>query len=248
MDPISTKPFCERLAWKSVGYRRGARWVGGSCLRRCDRRAIFKDEDRLVCGVHARRKRTKMKVEIMTKDGAVVKAFPEIKIDSFYKADAMMDSWPTVIISLIGPDEDRMHKRGEHHLLLRFHDTEVENDPEWTAPNREHMVEALAHAKKYVDKGRAKVLVHCTAGKSRSTAVAMGVLVQSGMTAQEALDHVLSIRPVVVPNRLIIRYLDDLLQQDGAMIAVVDEYYDNIPEDGPIPLALLRRDRHRIDP
>ena len=67
---------------------------------------------------------------------------------------------------------------------------------------------------------RAKVLVHCRAGVSRSTAIAYAILCQhspSG-TEMENLLHVQSLRDLVMPNRLIVEFADMILKRKGGMI------------------------------
>lgn len=168
----------------------------------------------------------------------------DLKIDSFYKAHALMeDNWPTKMISLIAPDEDRCAERGVQHLLLRFHDTDVENDQEWSAPTREHVRIALNHTQSLTDDDR--LLVHCTAGKSRSTAIAIGALIQHGMKPEEAFEHVKMLRPNMIPNRLIIRYLDEELNLGGELISISHAYYKHLDATSGLPLHLLGR--HTID-
>ena len=56
-----------------------------------------------------------------------------------------------------------------------------------------------------------KILIHCHAGLCRSTAVALLVMLQHGMTEKNALEHLISIRPKAWPNRLVLRLGDALL-------------------------------------
>lgn len=60
----------------------------------------------------------------------------------------------------------------------------------------------------------ANLLIHCWAGVSRSTAIALLVCVQHGMSVREAVDHVIENRPSIKsfwPNRLICAYGEELL-------------------------------------
>lgn len=153
-------------------------------------------------------------------------------VTSFDKAQDILDTrWPTRAISLISPTEDRCYKRGDHHLLARFDDcTEDCRDEEgrwWTAPTRADIETILRFSEEFGEEDR--VLIHCTAGKSRSTAIAIGVLVQHGMSPQDALAHVCTLRDVVIPNETITRYIDDILELDGELIAVVDKQHEKFP-------------------
>lgn len=64
---------------------------------------------------------------------------------------------------------------------------------------------------------KAKLLVHCSAGISRSTAVATGILCQHGLTPSAALNKVLTIRKGAFPNSHIITLMDEALNLDGAL-------------------------------
>lgn len=67
---------------------------------------------------------------------------------------------------------------------------------------------------------KARVLVHCRAGVSRSTATAYAILCQHTApgTEMENLLHVETLRNLVLPNRLIIQHADKILKRDGAML------------------------------
>ena len=67
---------------------------------------------------------------------------------------------------------------------------------------------------------KAKVLVHCRAGVSRSTATAYAILCQHSAPGleMENLLHVETLRDLVMPNRLIIQHADKILKRNGAML------------------------------
>ena len=57
------------------------------------------------------------------------------------------------------------------------------------------------------------VIIHCAAGKSRSTAAMLILLyLKNGRNIQIARDKLLEIRPEASPNKLICAYADDLLK------------------------------------
>jgi predicted protein tyrosine phosphatase len=68
---------------------------------------------------------------------------------------------------------------------------------------------------------RAKVLVHCRAGVSRSTAIAYAILCQHSPLGMEIenLHHVQSLRDLVMPNRLIVKFADKVLKRKGGMLS-----------------------------
>ena len=106
------------------------------------------------------------------------------------------------------------------HLVLCFHD--IEDAAQATPPQRQHVADGLAFARTHA--GR-RLLIHCFAGISRSTALAYAILVdRAGHAADEValLEHVLALRPQACPNRLVVRHADDLLSRGGRMIDAVE--------------------------
>jgi predicted protein tyrosine phosphatase len=65
--------------------------------------------------------------------------------------------------------------------------------------------------------------------------MALGVLVGAGVHPEQAMAEVCKLRPFVLPNRLMVRMLDQLLGQEGALIRVVDEHYGTLPSDALLP-------------
>jgi len=68
-----------------------------------------------------------------------------------------------------------------------------------------------------------KLLVHCSAGISRSTAVATGILCQHGLTPKAALEKVRLIRKGADPNEHIIALMDQALGLNGELEAALQE-------------------------
>jgi predicted protein tyrosine phosphatase len=145
----------------------------------------------------------------------------------------MQEGWPTRIISLVGDDlRFELPTMGPHHFIGRFHDVEVETTG-YVAPTLELLRSALDHGSNLEDGDRC--LIHCHAGKSRSPAMALGVLVGTGLSPEDALAWVRNLRSFVIPNRLMVRMLDSLLDQGGDLIRVVDEHYATLPPDALLP-------------
>lgn len=154
----------------------------------------------------------------------------QIKVESLTKAKSLIaQDWPTHIISIVndaGPDFpasliDRQH---DDHYIFNFHDVEDRESSDYVVPTRKDIQEILEISSMVPPEGR--LLVHCTAGKSRSTAMAIGILIQSGKSPQEAFDFVKTLQPAMFPNRLMIEYVDDYLRLDGQLITVVKTYYE----------------------
>lgn len=159
----------------------------------------------------------------------------ELKIDTAEKALALLEAdWPMVAVSLVG-DDLRFHlpNFGPHHLIVRFHDVEQAGLEGFESPTRDHVREVLKHTAGLAAGDR--LLVHCHAGKSRSPAMAIGILVQSGMTPEEAYQQVKQVRPELIPNRLMIQYIDEALGLGGKLISVVDAHYNSLGPEAKLP-------------
>ncbi len=102
-------------------------------------------------------------------------------------------------------------------LLFSFFEDTVERDhPD--APRLQDVKRILNFTSQLP--ARAKVLVHCRAGVSRSTATAYAILCQHtapGMEMENLL-HIETLRDLVMPNRLIIQLADKVLKRKGAML------------------------------
>ena len=101
-------------------------------------------------------------------------------------------------------------------LFNFFEDTDAPAHPD--APRLQDVKRILAFTSRLPAK--AKILVHCRAGISRSTATAYAILCQHTKPGKEMdnLLHVQSLRDLVLPNRLVIRHADKVLKREGAML------------------------------
>jgi predicted protein tyrosine phosphatase len=105
---------------------------------------------------------------------------------------------------------------GAKTLFCFFEDTANREHPD--SPRLQDVERILAFTSKLPV--NAKVLVHCRAGVSRSTATAYAILCQHSATGMEMenLLHVETLRTLVMPNRLIIEWADQVLQRKGGML------------------------------
>ena len=141
----------------------------------------------------------------------------EIKVMSYDDAKKCMQSgWPTKIISLI---KENMPFWGNglevQHLKLQFADVHNITTDE-LHPSLYHFNRILDFTKDLTDDDR--VLVHCIAGISRSTSASIAILIQHGMSYEDAYNQIATQRPQLEPNRLITEYTDDHFNLGG-------EYY-----------------------
>lgn len=123
--------------------------------------------------------------------------------------------WPTKAVSLVCPGTDLWH-HGDHHHIVWANDIPV-SMPGMVAPEREHVEGVLAFTADL--KPDDKLLVHCFAGISRSTAMAIGILISHGVPYAEAFATVENIRPFMHPNTRIIRFIDELMGLDGKLVS-----------------------------
>jgi predicted protein tyrosine phosphatase len=85
-------------------------------------------------------------------------------------------------------------------------------------------VERLIRAVQSLKERSGRVVIHCQAGISRSTAAATifyAVLLGEGQE-DEAIARVLAAREIAIPNRRMIRIADELLGREGRLVAAVE--------------------------
>jgi predicted protein tyrosine phosphatase len=111
-----------------------------------------------------------------------------------------------------------------------FDDTDNPDHP--NAPRLQDMKRILTFTADLTAK--AKVLVHCKAGISRSVATAYAILCQHSAPGMEMenLLHVQTLRDLVMPNKLVIELADKVLKRKGEMML-------HLPRDTQ-PAAFLR--------
>ena len=145
--------------------------------------------------------------------------------------DMLVQFVPTHIISITDPDDEPLDFPAQINVLrLAFFDLHTMTGmvaKTLTARDRGDYP-CVDHAQAILDFGRclpggARVLIHCHAGVSRSTAAAF-LLVAARMPGQEdaAFNLIKRIRPAAQPNRLLVRHGDQLLGAEKRMIRCVD--------------------------
>ena len=125
------------------------------------------------------------------------------------------------------------------HLVLRFEDVDFER-ADLAMPQPEHMRAALEFGREHA---AGDLLVHCSAGVARSTAIALMLLADRlgpGME-EDAVATLLDIRPVAAPNLVMLAMADRILERDGALVAAWMTHEDADPE-----LAQHRADKLEI--
>lgn len=162
----------------------------------------------------------------------------ELKISDIFEAVKLSQEWATHTISLVDPgieDYDgidiKLPVASQDRKLQRYYFHDIISTGDFMLFLAEEAIPILATAQQIQDildftaplASTDKLLVHCQAGISRSTAVACGVLCQHGLSPSEAVQYVLSIRPRAKPNQHVLKLFDEILGLEGKLMAILAE-------------------------
>lgn len=131
-----------------------------------------------------------------------------LKITSQAQATIELASgWPTACISIVSPGSRRPYglAKIQKQLCLSFEDYEREHAD---APKPSDVRAVMDFAQTLTDADR--LLVHCFAGVSRSSACAFVVLRVRGSTPEQAHAELLRVQPKADPNTLVLHYFEGL--------------------------------------
>lgn len=139
-----------------------------------------------------------------------------LRVVGLTEAQQLIDQhWPTHIVSL---RTDPGITIGPHHLYIQVADVHCVT-PDVIYPLPEHLHQVFAFTQHLTSDDR--LLVHCLMGQSRSTAVAIGVLMQHGMDYETAFATVAKIRPILQPNLLFIQHIDNYFGMNSKLVELV---------------------------
>ncbi|RAU23486.1 hypothetical protein CU669_03520 [Paramagnetospirillum kuznetsovii] len=159
----------------------------------------------------------------------------ELSICGLDELDDELESFaPTHVVSILDPGEDDhdplIFPESMRVLSLRFYDFHAMGGLVGKALARQGRSEnpSIDHADAILAFGReipkgSRVLCHCWAGVSRSTAAAF-LLACLHLTPDDAMELVMTLRPGAVPNRLIVRFADRILGAGGKMVSASDDH------------------------
>lgn len=108
----------------------------------------------------------------------------------------------------------RFHKKPHpDHLVLRFEDLDF-HEENLAGPDVHHVKASIAFGRLHV---KSSLLVHCHAGVSRSTALALAILADRMGDGEEdaAVASLLDIKPDAAPNLDMLSMADRILQRNG---------------------------------
>jgi predicted protein tyrosine phosphatase len=154
------------------------------------------------------------------------------RVSCLPKAAIVAEEWgATHVISLIDPAIGPEHVpeiRGAEHIVARLRDQETAEVTSHFPEIIESLFETVRSA---VESPHSRILVHCHAGVSRSTAFCYAMIAHRagrGME-NEAFGAFLSIVNKPWPNRRIIEVLDRKWERDGALLKPLDAMRERYP-------------------
>lgn len=134
----------------------------------------------------------------------------KLKISGYNEAKKIIDSgWPTKVVSIVDTELTRLVQDNEDNITGIFYDT-------LTHPTKEKL-EPIFHFFKTITNND-NVLIHCSAGISRSTACALTLLISKGFSYEDALKIVYKARPQACPNDTIVKLFDEFSNMNGELI------------------------------
>ncbi|MDJ0946443.1 MAG: hypothetical protein QNJ30_23570 [Kiloniellales bacterium] len=143
------------------------------------------------------------------------------------------DFGPTHAVTLLDPTNSRPPIAGldeADHLFVGVHDISAPR-PDHEHPQDHHVEALLAFGESLrpaVESSEVRVLVHCWAGVSRSTAAAFALTCQlTGMAERDALLSIQSLRRQMWPNELIVALADEALDRRGRMRRALEDWRRN---------------------
>jgi predicted protein tyrosine phosphatase len=146
------------------------------------------------------------------------------------------------ILDPAAPEPPELRDFAGERLTLRFDDVIVPG-PNLRPPDSTDIERLLAFDR--AQRADELLLVHCTAGISRSTAALAILLAQREPgTEADVFAHLRAIRPKAWPNSLMIALADELLGADGRLVSALREHYkhqlNRHPEIGRMMIGLGR--------
>ena len=179
--------------------------------------------------------------------GYVTKIMPMILVSPLSALPGALSAYrPSHLVTLLSPEHMIQTPNGfppERHLRLGLNDITDARSGE-APPQAHHMAQIIAFGRQW--DGSAPMIVHCWAGVSRSMAAAFTLLCERSAPGREReiAQAIRARAPHASPNRLLVRFADEALGRDGAMIEAVEAMGPStfVEEGVPVelPLTILR--------
>ncbi len=160
----------------------------------------------------------------------------ELRVAGLHNLQAELERFqPTHVVSLVNPDlpdADFMPWIiGVQHLVRRFYDVHREADyrvsQEEEGPTKAHVVAIIDFIREALASDPpVRLLTHCHAGASRSTAATyIALALRDGPGhEQDTFRELMVVTRKPWPSRMITAMADELLERSGAMLAPLDIY------------------------
>jgi predicted protein tyrosine phosphatase len=153
----------------------------------------------------------------------------------------------THVLSIIDPDWPEPTEldlwAARDRLLVRFHDV-IDADPfgRYEPPGERHVAQILEFGRGLPRGQAVRLLTHCHAGVSRSTASALLLLAQRepARGADAILAQIAGHRPQAWPNLRIVEIGDALMGRGGALVQATRRFYRAVVADRPDLAEMMR--------
>jgi predicted protein tyrosine phosphatase len=171
-------------------------------------------------------------------------AFPTLTICGLDELDGHRGRRVTHVLSILDPEwpEPVAFQAFDPHFraTLRFHDA-IEPDPGLVLPQKADVEAILAFGREAGEEPR--LLIHCHAGISRSTAAMLMILAQAHPHEREDViaERLIEIRRQAWPNSRMIGFADELLDRGGRLLAATGSIYARQLETRPELGDIMRR-------
>ncbi|MDD9900087.1 MAG: hypothetical protein OXT65_03835 [Alphaproteobacteria bacterium] len=115
----------------------------------------------------------------------------------------------------------RLKENGHAHIpqkVLTFWDSETKVP---NGPDKKQVAEGISFVMGHLQKG--DVIIHCHAGKARSTGIALGVLalLHPDKKERELVKQLVDIRPIAAPNIIVVEHVDKITGRGGKLLEAV---------------------------
>ena len=156
--------------------------------------------------------------------------YPSIQICSLENARETEHSIYDGVITIEDSLEDnplRINNELCLQLVLCFDDISIPVD-DYILPQKKHIEKALDFADSI---GNGSLIIHCVAGISRSSAIALAIIAKSLGIGKEdqAIKELQILNPYCLPNKLVVKLADEILGHEmklyNSTIELIDYHY-----------------------